>query len=150
MPAPNERFADLLGRMTGAICAGNAEGAAACFSADGVYHDHFYGAFQGREQIARMVRSFFHRDATGFTWTLSGCVSDGRLGYAQYDFAYTSKISGSEGRRAGFTGIACCALEGDLIRRYSEVFERAPVLARLGFSDQRIVESVRRWAAREG
>jgi hypothetical protein len=78
MPAPNERFADLLGRMTGAICAGNAEGAAACFTA------------------------------------------------------------------------SCCELEGDLIRRYSEVFERAPVLARLGFSDQRIVESVRRWAAREG
>ena len=150
MPDTNERFADLLGRMTGAICAGDAEGAAACFSADGVYRDHFYGAFEGRAQIARMVRSFFHRDARDFTWTLSGCVSDGRLGYARYDFAYTSKIAGSEGRRAGFSGIACCELQDGLLRRYSEVFERAQVLARLGFTDQRIVESVRRWAAKEG
>jgi len=92
MPDTNERFADLLGRMTGAICAG----------------------------------------------------------YARYDFSYTSKIAGSEGRRAGFSGIACCELREGLIRRYSEVFERAQVLARLGFTDQRIVESVRRWAAKEG
>jgi hypothetical protein len=34
-----------------------------------------------------------------------------------------------------------------LIARYAEVFERAPVLARLGFPDERIVKSVRRWAA---
>ena len=42
-----------------------------------------------------MVRSFFHRDAKDFTWTLSGAVSDGRLGYARYDFSYTSKMAGS-------------------------------------------------------
>ena len=37
------------------------------------------------------------------------------------------------------------ALEGVVIRRYSEIFERAPVLAQLGFGDERILKSVRRW-----
>ena len=148
MSGPNEGFASLLGRMTAAICAGDAEGAAACFTPDGAYHDHFYGEFRGRDNIARMVREFFHRDASDFTWTLADPVSDGRVGYARYDFSYTAKIKGSEGRRAGFSGISCCQLEGGLIRHYSEVFERAQVLARLGFTDARIVESVKRWAAK--
>lgn len=150
MPAPNERFATVLTRMTGAICAGDADRAAACFIPDGVYHDHFYGEFKGRDHIADMVRNFFHRDAKDFTWTVADAVSDGRLGYARYDFSYVSTLKGSEGRRAGFSGISCCQLEGDLIRRYSEVFERAPVLAKLGFPDERILKAVRRWAEKGG
>ena len=132
--------------MTAAICAGDGESAAACFTPDGIYHDGFYGAFEGREAIARMAREHFHRDARDFEWKISDTVSDGRIGYARYEFSYTSKIPGSEGRRVGFSGIGCCELEGGLIRRYGEVFERAPVLARLGFSDERILKSVKRWA----
>jgi len=37
-------------------------------------------------------------------------------------------------------------LGGGLIERYEEIFERAQVLARLGFADERIVKSVRKWA----
>ena len=132
--------------MTSAICQGDAEGAAACFVQDGVYHDGFYGEFAGRAEIARMVREFFHRDARDFEWKLSGAVCDGRTGYARYEFSYVSKIPASEGRRAGFAGICYCALENGLIRRYGEIFERAPVLAQLGFSDARILQSVKRWA----
>ncbi|MGQ0654100.1 MAG: hypothetical protein ACT4P4_17850 [Betaproteobacteria bacterium] len=77
-------------------------------------------------------------------------MSDGRLGYARYHFSYTSRIEGSEGRRAHFAGVSCCELDGGLIRRYSEVFERAQVLVRLGFPDARILESVKRWAAKGG
>ena len=139
-------FGALLERMTSAICAGEAEAAAACFAPDGVYHDGFYGEFQGRAEIARMVRELFHRDAREFRWTLSRPVCDGAVGYASYDFSYVSKMPGSEGRRVGFSGISCCELDAGLIRRYGEIFERAPVLARLGFADARIVKSVRRWA----
>jgi hypothetical protein len=39
------------------------------------------------------------------------------------------------------SGISCCELEGELIRRYGETFERAPVLAQLGFPDERILKS---------
>ncbi len=140
-------FESLLRKMTAAICRGDAEGAAACFTPEGVYHDGFYGEFRGRAEIARMVRDFFHRDARDFEWRLSGAVSDGRVGYARYAFSYASKIAGSEGRRVGFAGISCCELEGGLIRRYGEIFERAPVLAKLGFSDERILKSVKRWSA---
>lgn len=139
-------FKPLLERMTASICAGDADAAAACFTPNGVYHDGFYGEFSGRAEIARMVLDFFCRDARNFEWRLSDCVSDGRLGYARYEFSYVSKIPGSEGRRVGFSGISCCELEDGLIRRYGEIFERAPVLARLGFSDQRILKSVKRWA----
>lgn len=139
-------FEALLGRMTAAICAGDAEGAAACFVPQGVYHDGFYGEFRGRPEIARMVREFFYRDARDFTWRIDDVVCDGRVGYARYDFSYVSRIAGSEGRRVGFAGISCCRLEDGLIARYGEVFDRAPVLVKLGFPDPRILKSVKRWA----
>jgi hypothetical protein len=138
------RFHELLGAMTRAICAGEGAAAAACFTAGGVYHDGFYGEFAGREAIARMVTAYFHRDARDFQWRLLETLSDGRVGFARYDFSYVSKVS--EGRAAGFTGISFCELEGGLIRRYSEEFDRAPVLVRLGFADERILKSIRKWA----
>lgn len=139
-------FAFLLQRMTRAVCSGDPEGAAACFTPDGVYHDGFYGEFSGRAEIARMVRELFYRDARDFAWELFDAVSDGRVGYARYAFSYVSKIPGSEGRRVDFAGISCCELENGLIRRYREMFERAPVLAKLGFPDERILKAVKRWA----
>jgi len=99
-----------------------------------------------RRAIAGMVAGLFHRDARDFEWHVADACSDGRIGYARYRFAYVSKIPGSEGRRIGFSGISCCELEGGRMRRYSEIFERAPVLVQLGFSDERILKSVRRWA----
>ena len=140
------KFESLLERMTVAICRGEADAAAECFTSDGAYHDGFYGEFRGRAEIARMVREFFHRDACDFEWKVFDAVSDDRIGYARYEFSYVSRIAGSEGRRVGFPGISCCELESGLIRRYGEIFERAPVLVRLGFADQRILKSVKRWA----
>jgi hypothetical protein len=146
MSDPSSRFAELLQRMTSAICVGDARAAAECFTPDGVYHDGFYGEFAGRDAIANMVTGLFHRDASDFVWQVSDACSDGRMGYARYRFSYVSKIQGSKGRRVGFAGISCCVLDGNLIRHYGELFERAPVLARLGFSDERILKSVKRWA----
>lgn len=137
----------LLERMTQAICRGDAEAAAACFAEGGVYHDGFYGEFQGRAAIADMVRRHFHGNATDFSWTLSDVVAEGDRGYASYEFSYTSKIPGTEGRRAGFPGICKVRVKDGLIERYEEIFERAQALARLGFADERIVRSVRKWAA---
>jgi hypothetical protein len=138
-------FAELLERMTCAICVGDARAAVECFVLEGVYHDGFYGEFTGREAIAGMITGLFHRDAKNFEWHVSDACSDGRIGYARYRFAYVSKIAGSEGRRVGFEGISFCALEAGRIRRYSEIFERAPVLTQLGFGEERILKSIRRW-----
>ena len=139
-------FEVLLGRMAAAICAGDGAGAAACFTPEGVYHDGFYGEFAGRDEIARMVTGFFHRDARDFEWRTSDVLSDGRVGYARYAFSYVSKLAGAEGLRVAFAGISCCTLENGLIRRYDEIFERAPVLAKLGIPDERILKAVKRWA----
>jgi len=147
MSEANRAFGHLLERMTAAICAGDAATAAACFTPDGVYHDGFYGEFVGRTAIAGMITGLFHRDARDFAWQVSDACSDGRIGYARYRFSYVSKIVGSEGRRIEFSGISYCELEDGLMRRYGEIFERAPVLAQLGFGDARILKSVRRWAS---
>lgn len=146
MTPETRKFESLYGAMTRAICAGDGAAAAACFTAEGAYHDGFYGEFAGRAAIARMVTDYFHRDARDFQWRLLEALSDGRVGFARYDFRYVSKVAGAEGRAAGFTGISFCELEGGLIRRYSEEFDRAPVLSKLGFPDERILKSIRRWA----
>jgi ketosteroid isomerase-like protein len=138
----------LLERMTQAICRGDAEAAAGCFAETGVYHDGFYGEFKGRAAIADMVRRHFHGNASDFSWTLSDVVAEGDRGYASYEFSYVSRMPGSEGRRAGFSGICKVRLKDGLIERYEEIFERAQVLARLGFPDARILKSVRKWAGR--
>jgi len=136
----------LLERMTQAICRGDGVAAAACFVESGVYHDGFYGEFSGRPAIAEMVTRHFHGAAKDFSWGLSDVVCEGEVGYASYSFSYVSKMPGSEGRRAGFSGMCKVRLKEGLIERYEEIFERAQVLARLGFADERIVKSVRKWA----
>lgn len=132
--------------MTQAICRGDGGAAADCFAEAGVYHDGFYGEFKGRAAIAEMVTRHFHGNAADFSWTLSDVVVEGAVGYASYEFSYVSKMPGSEGKRAGFSGICRVRLKDGRIERYEEIFERAQVLARLGFADARILKSVRQWA----
>jgi len=147
MPDASAQFAALIGRMTQSICGGDPEAAAACFTEDGVYHDGFYGAFTGRAAIAEMVRKHFYGDAEDFAWEMSDVVSDGRIGYASYLFSYTATMAGAEGRRIAFRGLSKVRLENGLMKRYEEIFERAPVLAKLGFADARILKSVHKWAS---
>lgn len=132
--------------MTQAICRGDGAAAAECFAETGAYHDGFYGEFAGRRAIAEMVTRHFHGAATDFSWALSDVVCEGEVGYASYSFSYVSKMPGSEGKRAGFSGMCKVRLKDGLIERYEEIFERAQVLARLGFADPRIAKSVRKWA----
>ena len=47
-------FESLIKKMTRAAVQGNGATVADCFTADGVYHDVFYGDFTGRN-IARMI-----------------------------------------------------------------------------------------------
>jgi len=139
-------FGKLLTRMTGAICAQDPDAAAACFTRDGIYHDGFYGEFKGRAEIVRMLKQHFYADARDFEWKVLNPVCDDHIGYARYAFSYFPTMVGAPPKRVGFEGISVCQLEGGLIRHYSEIFERAPVLAKLGFPEARILKSVQRWA----
>jgi hypothetical protein len=141
-------FGRLLTRMTGAICAQDADAVAACFTLQGVYHDGFYGEFKGRAEILRMLRQFFYADARDFQWKVFDPACNGSIGYARYAFSYLPQMPGAPNHRVGFEGICVCELKDELIQYYGEIFERAPVLAKLGFPDARILKSVRRWASR--
>ncbi|WP_416899211.1 MAG: nuclear transport factor 2 family protein [Minwuia sp.] len=114
-------FEDLIVRMGDAVCRGAFEEAAACFTPDGVYHDDFYGSFQGRAEIARLFSDFFYRDGENFRWSFHDPVSDGSVGYARYLFSWNSKLPDSRGVRAGFEGVSICDLKDGLIASYREV-----------------------------
>jgi len=139
----------LLERMTQAICRGDGAAAAACFAADGSYHDGFYGEFRGRAAIVDMVENHFHANARDFSWTLTDALSDGKLGYARYDFYYTSKLEGSAGQRVHFAGISQVRLTNGLITHYGEIFDRGVALAQMNFAPERIAKSLKRWAEEE-
>lgn len=136
-------FRDLITRMTQAACAGDGNGVAACFTPDGVYHDVFYGAFQGAE-IATMIEGHFHRDARKFRWDLHEVLSDESRGMARYVFSFESKIKGCEGKRAIFEGVAVCQLKDGLIQRYSEVADTMTGQHLMGFSDVKMVRFIDR------
>jgi len=149
MSDPSSDFRALIERMSQAICRGDGAAAAACFTADGSYHDGFYGEFRGREAIRDMVENHFHANARDFSWTLSDALSDGGLAYARYDFSYVSKIAGSEGKRIFFSGISQVRLKDGLIAHYGEIFDRGVALAQMNFAPERIAKSLARWAAEE-
>jgi len=149
MSDPSSDFRALIERMSQAICRGDGAAAAACFTADGSYHDGFYGEFRGREAIRDMVENHFHANARDFSWTLSDALSDGGLAYARYDFSYVSKIAGSEGKRIFFSGISQVRLKDGLIAHYGEIFDRGVALAQMNFAPERIAKSLARWATEE-
>ena len=139
-------FAALLTTMTRAACRGDGAAVAACFTPDGVYHDCFYGAFQG-SAIAQMIEAFFHRDARDFRWDLHEVVDDGHTGYARYVFSYESTLPGaSAGRRALFEGVSICTLRDGRIASYREVANSAVGLHALGFAPERIAKLLAREA----
>ena len=149
MTDPTNEFRALIERMTQAICRGDGIAAAACFAPDGVYHDGFYGEFRGRDAIRGMVENHFHANARDFSWVLSDVLSNGSLGYAYYDFSYTSKLPGSEGVRVFFSGVSRVRLKDGLISQYGEVFDRGMALVQMNFAPERITKSLTRWAAEE-
>ena len=53
----------LLKQFTSAVEQGDGKTFAELFAEDGVYHDAFYGAFQGRARIAELIEDWFRRTA---------------------------------------------------------------------------------------
>ncbi|MGH8596547.1 MAG: nuclear transport factor 2 family protein, partial [Gammaproteobacteria bacterium] len=125
-------FKTLLTTLTEAVVRGDARGVRDCFTADGVYHDCLYGAFQG-DAIATMVEQYFYRDATKLIWDVFNPVSDGRIGYARYVFSFESKLAESRGKRAGFEGVSICEMDNGKFASYREVANSLVGLQALGF-----------------
>src|SRR5438045_1736012 len=96
------------------------------FTEDGVYHDVFYGAFEGRAKIAGMIDDWFYRTATDFRWDMHEPVSDGHTLYARYTFSYRSTLPEAKGARVMFEGVSIMQLRAGKIASYHEVANTAP------------------------
>ncbi|TFV37112.1 nuclear transport factor 2 family protein [Bradyrhizobium frederickii] len=117
------------------------------FTAGGVYHDVFYGAFAGREKIAAMIDDWFYRTATDFRWDMHEPVSDGTTLYARYTFSYRSTLPEANGARAMFEGVAIMTLKDGKIAGYREVANTAPAFVDLNFAPERIAKIVAKQGA---
>ena len=111
---------------------------ATLFTENGVYHDVFYGAFEGRARIAAMIPDWFYKTATDFRWDMHDPVSDGRTLYARYTFSYRSLLAEAEGARAMFEGVSIMRLEDGLIAEYREVANAATGFVDMHFAPVRI------------
>ncbi len=139
-------FEDMLKEFSAAVEAGDGKRQGALFTGDGVYHDTFYGEFTGPEAIAGMLENRFWRDAEDFRWTMRHPVSDGRNGYAEWTFSYTTKMPENEGTRVVFEGKSRFELRDGKFARYGEVFDGGIALSQLGFAPERMAKVLKRWA----
>jgi ketosteroid isomerase-like protein len=110
------------------------------FTEDGVYHDVFYGAFEGRKKIAEMVDDWFHRTARDFRWEMFRPVSDGKTLYAYYTFSYVSTLPEAKGKRVGFDGVSIMTLRDGKIAEYREVANSSLGLLEIGFAPERVAK----------
>jgi ketosteroid isomerase-like protein len=120
---------------------------AALFTEHGVYHDVFYGAFEGRAKIAEMIDDHFYRTATDFRWDMHAPVSDGETLYARYTFSYRSLLPEAKGARAMFEGVAIMKLRDGRIAEYHEVANAAPAFVDMNFAPERIAKIVAKQGA---
>jgi ketosteroid isomerase-like protein len=138
-------FAALLQEFTAAVEAGDGTRLASLFTEDGVYHDTFYGEFQGRAAIRDMLEQRFWGDAKAFKWDAHEAVSDGRIGFCTWNFSYESTQAGSAGRRVVAEGMSRFRLRDGLIEHYGEKFDSGMALLQLDFAPERLVRLLRRW-----
>ena len=125
----------------------NGKAFAELFTEDGVYHDVFYGAFEGRAKIAGLIDDWFYRTANDFRWDMHDPVTDGTTLYARYTFSYRSTLPEANGARAMFEGVAIMTLKGGKIVSYHEVANTAPAFVDLKFAPERIAKIVAKQGA---
>jgi ketosteroid isomerase-like protein len=130
-------FSELVGRFAAAAAAGDGDALADLFTADGTYDDYFFGPSTGREAIKKML-AHFAEGGRDFRWEFLDPVRSGDVGYASYRFSFDSRRPEAKGARVAFDGIGRFDLEGDRIRRYSEVFDRGMALAQQEFEPERL------------
>ena len=139
-------FATRIRDMVGAVERGDGRAVAQCFTPDGIYHDVFYGDFQGAG-IADMIENYFHRDASDFRWDIRDPVEQGGVGYARYIFSYLPKDASAGSGRAIFEGVAICRMRNGLIADYQEIANAATGLNDMGFAPERLAKFIAKQGA---
>ncbi len=136
----------MLGRFTEAVERADGTALADLFTPDGVYHDTFYGAFQGRAAIVDMLENRFWGDAEAFLWDMFEPVYDDTrgLGYARWVFSYASTMEDSAGKRVAFDGMSQFSMDRGRIANYREIFSAGIGLVQLDMAPSRIDTILRR------
>ena len=138
---------ELLRAFCDAVEQRNGKAFADLFTEDGVYHDVFYGAFEGRAKIAEMIDEVFYRSATDFRWDAHAPLSDGKMLYAHYLFSYRSTLPEAKGARVMFEGVAMMKLRDGKIASYHEVANTGPAFVEMNFAPERIARIFARQGA---
>ena len=131
-------FEALLGRFTAAVERAGGDALAALFTEDGVYHDVFYGAFQGRARIAEMLEGHFWVHGEDYRWVMHQPIVSADIGYAHWTFSFTSKLPEAAGKRVVWDGMSRFQLQGGRIAHYKEMFDIAIALNQTAFPTERI------------
>jgi ketosteroid isomerase-like protein len=134
----------LLKEFCAAVERHDGPGLARLFTEDGVYHDVFYGAFEGRAKIAELIDDRFFRTARDFRWEMFRPVTDGRTLYAYYTFSYVSTLPEAKGKRVGFDGVSIMTLRDGKIAEYREVANAHHGLLDIGFAPERVAKLMAR------
>jgi hypothetical protein len=130
-------FGELVKSFAAAAATGNGDALADLFTPNGTYDDYFFGPSTGREAIKKML-AHFAEGGKNFRWEFFDPVRVGNVGYASYRFSFDSKRPEAKGARVAFDGIGRFDMDGDRIRRYSEVFDRGMALAQQEFEPERL------------
>jgi limonene-1,2-epoxide hydrolase len=138
-------FTELVSRFAAAAASGEGDKLADLFTPDGTYDDYFFGPNTGREAIKTML-AHFADGGSNFRWEFFDAVRSGDIGYASYRFSFNSTRVEAKGARVVFDGIGRFDLEGERIRRYSEVFDRGMALAQQAFAPEHLCKIELRYA----
>ena len=141
-------FSKIVNTFTTAVENNDGQRLASLFTIDGIYDDYIYGEFKGRENIAMMLPTHFHRDAKEFSWEMYDLLSDKRIGYARYRFSFTSTLTGSENLKVAVPGMAFFNFNGSLIEYYGEVVNGGIPMAQLNLPAGKIKRVFEKWSDR--
>lgn len=136
----------MLRQFCAAVEQRNGAAFAQLFTENAVYHDVFYGAFEGRAKIAELIDDWFYRTADDFRWDMHDPVSDGTTLYARYTFSYRSKLPEANGARAMFEGVSIMKMRHGLIAEYREVANTVTGFVDMNFAPERIAKLAAREA----
>ena len=142
------KFSEIVKTFTTAVENNDGHKLASLFTYDGIYDDYIYGEFKGRENIAMMLATHFHRDAKNFSWEMYDLLSNESRGYARYRFSFTSILAGSENLKVAVPGMAYFQFNDNLIEYYGEVVNGGIPMSQLNLPAGKIKRVFEKWAAR--
>tara|TARA_Y100000589_G_scaffold275879_1_gene270153 strand:+ start:410 stop:910 length:501 start_codon:yes stop_codon:yes gene_type:complete len=141
-------FSEIVKTFTTSVENNDGEKLASLFTIDGIYDDYIYGEFKGRENIAMMLPTHFHRDAKNFSWEMYDLLNDESKGYARYRFSFTSTLAGSENLKVAVPGMAYFQFNDCLIKYYGEVVNGGIPMSQLDLPAGKIKRVFEKWSAR--